>query len=131
MYIFPFISFLGSKSLVSQNFAHLCFLSWCSTLCDSLIGSLQFLFGSAHVMKLPLFRQACELAFAECKSGGNDYILEHEVYFSFPPFTFSFSPLYICLVVFWLAQSQFLNVFGSVGKFDQTCNPRLEFRWGE
>ncbi|KAK4578463.1 hypothetical protein RGQ29_028531 [Quercus rubra] len=39
----------------------------------------QFLFGSAHVMKLPLFRQACELAFAECKSGGNDYILEHEL----------------------------------------------------
>ncbi|KAG2729547.1 hypothetical protein I3760_01G255200 [Carya illinoinensis] len=39
----------------------------------------QFLFGSAHVMKQPLFRQACELAFAECKAGGHDYILEHEL----------------------------------------------------
>ncbi|GMY09431.1 lysophospholipid acyltransferase LPEAT2 isoform X2, partial [Fagus crenata] len=32
----------------------------------------QFLFGSAHVMKLPLFRQACELAFAESKAEGNN-----------------------------------------------------------
>ncbi|KAB1200891.1 Lysophospholipid acyltransferase LPEAT2 [Morella rubra] len=39
----------------------------------------QFLFGSAHVLKQPLFREACELAFAECKSGENDYKLEHEL----------------------------------------------------
>ncbi|XP_062154698.1 lysophospholipid acyltransferase LPEAT2 [Alnus glutinosa] len=39
----------------------------------------QFLFGSAHVMKQPLFRQACELAFAESKAGENDYILEDEL----------------------------------------------------
>jgi lysophosphatidylcholine acyltransferase/lyso-PAF acetyltransferase len=45
----------------------------------------QFLFGSAHVMKLPLFRQACELAFAESKAEGNDYILEHELEDSIRP----------------------------------------------
>lgn len=39
----------------------------------------QFLYGSAHVMKQPLFRQACELAFAESKAGENDYILEDEL----------------------------------------------------
>ncbi|XWS45987.1 hypothetical protein CRYUN_Cryun14cG0026300 [Craigia yunnanensis] len=32
----------------------------------------QFLFGSAHVMKQPLFRQACELAFAECDAEGDN-----------------------------------------------------------
>ncbi len=70
-----------------------------STVCDSIICSLQFLFGSAHVMKLPLFRQACELAFAESKAEGNDYILEHEVYCSFPLFAFLFSLSCICLLV--------------------------------
>ncbi|KAK0582567.1 hypothetical protein LWI29_027142 [Acer saccharum] len=39
----------------------------------------QFLFASAHVMKLPLFRTACELAFAECDTGGNGAISEHEL----------------------------------------------------
>ncbi|XP_034708450.1 lysophospholipid acyltransferase LPEAT2 isoform X1 [Vitis riparia] len=39
----------------------------------------QFLFGSAHVMKQPLFRQACELAFAECDSDGDLYISEQEL----------------------------------------------------
>ncbi|XP_031285329.1 lysophospholipid acyltransferase LPEAT2-like [Pistacia vera] len=39
----------------------------------------QFLYASAHVMKLPLFRQACELAFAECDTEGNGYIKEHEL----------------------------------------------------
>nr|AZM65194.1 lysophospholipid acyltransferase 3 [Vitellaria paradoxa] len=38
----------------------------------------QFLFGSAHVLKQPLFRQACELAFAECHADGNDYISKQE-----------------------------------------------------
>ena len=98
--------FFPSFHFLAQNLLYLKILLTCAS-CHGVqlyvilfIGSLQFLFGSAHVMKLPLFRQACELAFAECKSGGNDYILEHEVYFSFPPFAFSFSPLYICLVVF-------------------------------
>ncbi|XVF33431.1 hypothetical protein REPUB_Repub17cG0168400 [Reevesia pubescens] len=39
----------------------------------------QFLFGSAHVMKQPLFRQACELAFAECDAKGNNYCMEKEL----------------------------------------------------
>ncbi|KAK1558457.1 hypothetical protein Q3G72_002587 [Acer saccharum] len=39
----------------------------------------QFLFASAHVMKLPLFRTACELAFAECDTGGNGAISEPEL----------------------------------------------------
>lgn len=38
----------------------------------------QFLFGSAHVMKRPFFRQACELAFAECDIAGNHFFLEQE-----------------------------------------------------
>lgn len=40
---------------------------------------LQFLYASAHVMKLPLFSHACELAFAESDTKGNGYISEHEV----------------------------------------------------
>lgn len=56
------------------------------TFCDSIICYLQYLFGLAHVMKLPLFRQACELAFAERKAVGNDCILEHEVYCYLPLF---------------------------------------------
>ncbi|XVF22654.1 hypothetical protein REPUB_Repub12eG0190100 [Reevesia pubescens] len=39
----------------------------------------QFLFGSAHVMKQPLFRQACELAFAECDAKGDNYFTEKEL----------------------------------------------------
>nr|AZM65199.1 lysophospholipid acyltransferase 8 [Vitellaria paradoxa] len=39
----------------------------------------QFLFGSAHVLKQPFFRQACELAFVECRTNGNDYISEQEL----------------------------------------------------
>uniref|UniRef100_A0A5B6ZLI9 Putative lysophospholipid acyltransferase LPEAT2 isoform X2 n=1 Tax=Davidia involucrata TaxID=16924 RepID=A0A5B6ZLI9_DAVIN len=39
----------------------------------------QFLLGSAHVLKQPLFRQACELAFAKCDTGGNHYISEQEL----------------------------------------------------
>ncbi|CAN6704253.1 unnamed protein product [Malus baccata var. baccata] len=38
----------------------------------------QFLFGSAHVVKRPLFRRACELAFSECVSGENDYVSEQK-----------------------------------------------------
>ncbi|XP_057496388.1 LOW QUALITY PROTEIN: lysophospholipid acyltransferase LPEAT2-like [Actinidia eriantha] len=38
----------------------------------------QFLYGSAHVLKQPLFRQACEFAFAECHTSGNHYISEQE-----------------------------------------------------
>ncbi|XWS32266.1 hypothetical protein CRYUN_Cryun23aG0145400 [Craigia yunnanensis] len=39
----------------------------------------QFLFGSAHVMKQPLFRPACELAFAECDAEGDNYCMEKEL----------------------------------------------------
>ncbi|XP_044503966.1 lysophospholipid acyltransferase LPEAT2-like [Mangifera indica] len=39
----------------------------------------QFLYASAHVMKLPLFSHACELAFAESDTKGNGYISEHEL----------------------------------------------------
>ncbi|KAG6737106.1 hypothetical protein POTOM_059899 [Populus tomentosa] len=39
----------------------------------------QFLYGSAHVLKQPLFRQACELAFTECDTGGHGLISEQEL----------------------------------------------------
>ncbi|CAL5381703.1 unnamed protein product [Camellia sinensis] len=39
----------------------------------------QFLYGSAHVLKQPLFRRACELALAECHTGKNRYISEQEL----------------------------------------------------
>ncbi|KAF8412339.1 hypothetical protein HHK36_000301 [Tetracentron sinense] len=39
----------------------------------------QFLFGSVHVMKQPLFRQACELAFAECESRGYGSISKQQL----------------------------------------------------
>ncbi|EEF50437.1 1-acylglycerophosphocholine O-acyltransferase, putative [Ricinus communis] len=44
------------------------------------IGSItfkQFLYGSAHVMKQPLFRQTCELACTRC-SGGEDNLISKE-----------------------------------------------------
>ncbi|WCJ23120.1 Lysophospholipid acyltransferase LPEAT2 [Euphorbia peplus] len=37
----------------------------------------QFLYVSAYVMKQPLFRQACELAFSKC-SAGDDYLISKE-----------------------------------------------------
>ncbi|KAI4356860.1 hypothetical protein L6164_000847 [Bauhinia variegata] len=39
----------------------------------------QFLYGSAYVMKLPSFRQACELAFSKCGAAVKDYIVEQEL----------------------------------------------------
>ncbi|KAA3462183.1 lysophospholipid acyltransferase LPEAT2 isoform X1 [Gossypium australe] len=39
----------------------------------------QFLFGVAHVMKQPLFMQACELAFAECDVRGDNYCMKEEL----------------------------------------------------
>ncbi|XVE73963.1 hypothetical protein DITRI_Ditri11bG0160500 [Diplodiscus trichospermus] len=39
----------------------------------------QFLLGSAHVRKQPLFRQACELAFAECVAERENYCTEKEL----------------------------------------------------
>ncbi|XAR63132.1 Plasmalogen synthase [Bertholletia excelsa] len=39
----------------------------------------QFLWGSAHVLKHPLFRQACELAFARCCTSANHYISVQEL----------------------------------------------------
>ncbi|KAM1634423.1 hypothetical protein TB1_026963 [Malus domestica] len=38
----------------------------------------QFLFGSAHVVKQPLFRRACEFAFSECVSGESDHVSEQK-----------------------------------------------------
>ncbi|KAI8022620.1 Lysophospholipid acyltransferase LPEAT2 [Camellia lanceoleosa] len=40
--------------------------------------SEKFLYGSAHVSRQPLFRQASELAFTECHADGNHYISEQE-----------------------------------------------------
>lgn len=40
----------------------------------------QFLHGSAHILKQPLFRQACEVAFSDCDMNGKNYILKQEVY---------------------------------------------------
>ncbi|KAJ6679554.1 PHOSPHOLIPID ACYLTRANSFERASE [Salix purpurea] len=39
----------------------------------------QFLYGSAHVMKQPLFQQSCELAFAQCDISGCNQISEQEL----------------------------------------------------
>ncbi|TYH95635.1 hypothetical protein ES332_A12G120000v1 [Gossypium tomentosum] len=39
----------------------------------------QFLVGVAHVMKQPLFMQACELAFAECDVRGDNYCMKEEL----------------------------------------------------
>ncbi|KAF8380381.1 hypothetical protein HHK36_027866 [Tetracentron sinense] len=39
----------------------------------------QFLFGSAHVMKRPLFWQACALAFTECGAGGYSNISKQQL----------------------------------------------------
>ncbi|KAB5527019.1 hypothetical protein DKX38_020866 [Salix brachista] len=39
----------------------------------------QFLYGSAHVMKQPLFQQSCELAFAQCDTSGCNQISEQEL----------------------------------------------------
>ncbi|KAK6117775.1 hypothetical protein DH2020_048477 [Rehmannia glutinosa] len=39
----------------------------------------QFLVGSAHILKQPLFRRACELAFSGCDMNGKDYILTQEL----------------------------------------------------
>ncbi|XVF73326.1 hypothetical protein PTKIN_Ptkin12aG0192600 [Pterospermum kingtungense] len=39
----------------------------------------QFLYGSAHVMNLPPFRQACELAFTKCDTEGDNFCSEKEL----------------------------------------------------
>ncbi|KAI6706730.1 hypothetical protein NL676_009692 [Syzygium grande] len=39
----------------------------------------QFLFGLAHVMKQPLFREACQLALRECDVGSRGYISEEQL----------------------------------------------------
>ncbi|XP_021642712.2 lysophospholipid acyltransferase LPEAT2 isoform X1 [Hevea brasiliensis] len=39
----------------------------------------QFLYGSAHVMKQPLFRQTCELAFSNCSDGGDGQISKEQL----------------------------------------------------
>ncbi|KAI5647319.1 hypothetical protein M9H77_33324 [Catharanthus roseus] len=45
----------------------------------------QFLLGSAHILKQPLFLHACELAFAECDVNGKNYISEQELQDSVAP----------------------------------------------
>ncbi|XP_027162734.1 lysophospholipid acyltransferase LPEAT2 isoform X1 [Coffea eugenioides] len=39
----------------------------------------QFLLGSAHILKQPLFRHFCELAFVRCNVEGTEYISEQEL----------------------------------------------------
>ncbi|KAF2315362.1 hypothetical protein GH714_038941 [Hevea brasiliensis] len=39
----------------------------------------QFLYGSAHVMKQPLFGQTCELAFSNCSDGGDGPISKEQL----------------------------------------------------
>ncbi|KAK4483434.1 hypothetical protein RD792_010621 [Penstemon davidsonii] len=39
----------------------------------------QFLLGSAHILKQPLFEHACELAFSECDINGKNYISEQDL----------------------------------------------------
>ncbi|KAG8391731.1 hypothetical protein BUALT_Bualt01G0217600 [Buddleja alternifolia] len=39
----------------------------------------QFLLGSAHILKQPVFRHACELAFSECDMNGKNCILKQEL----------------------------------------------------
>ncbi|XP_057792066.1 lysophospholipid acyltransferase LPEAT2 [Salvia miltiorrhiza] len=39
----------------------------------------QFLLGSAHILKQPLFRRACDVAFGECDINGKDHILKQEL----------------------------------------------------
>ncbi|CAI9770256.1 unnamed protein product [Fraxinus pennsylvanica] len=39
----------------------------------------QYLLGSAHILKQPLFKQACELAFTECDIDGKNCILKQEL----------------------------------------------------
>lgn len=68
-----------------EYFLYLLFLFICFSLCFILsflllnFLILQFLYGSAHVMRQPLFRQACELAFAKCDRTGNNYISRNEL----------------------------------------------------
>ncbi|XP_073040848.1 lysophospholipid acyltransferase LPEAT2-like isoform X1 [Primulina eburnea] len=40
----------------------------------------QFLLGSAHVLKQPLFRHACELAFSECVADGKNHISKSKLH---------------------------------------------------
>lgn len=42
--------------------------------------SFQFLLGSAHILKQPLFRRASDVAFGECNIDGKDHISKQEVY---------------------------------------------------
>ncbi|OAY49258.1 lysophospholipid acyltransferase LPEAT2 isoform X2 [Manihot esculenta] len=39
----------------------------------------QFLYGSAHVMRQPLFRRTCELAFTNCSAGGGGQISKEQL----------------------------------------------------
>ncbi|XP_042506424.1 lysophospholipid acyltransferase LPEAT2-like isoform X2 [Macadamia integrifolia] len=39
----------------------------------------QFFFGSVHILKQPLFFQACESAFTECDGGGSKYVSQQQL----------------------------------------------------
>ncbi|XP_022872374.1 lysophospholipid acyltransferase LPEAT2-like [Olea europaea var. sylvestris] len=43
------------------------------------MSACQFLLGSAHILKQPLFQHACELAFSICDSDEKNYILKQEL----------------------------------------------------
>lgn len=86
----------------------------------------QFLFGSAHVMKQPGFRQACEVAFAECGGAVKPYIVEQEVLWSI--ISYSYLPsLHVGLT---LTRSSFCVPLNSVTRFCPICYPELEWGWG-
>lgn len=63
-------------------------------LIDESLCHLQFLIGSAHVLKQRQFRRACDVAFGECDINGKDHILKQEVYIHIL--------LYLMLFLSWL-----------------------------
>lgn len=56
---------------------------WCKPFLWIKMSACQFLLGSAHILKQPLFQHACELAFSICDSDEKNYILKQEVFLHF------------------------------------------------
>ena len=98
-----------------------------SVLNDMLVCCFQFLYGSARVLNLPLFPQACELAFAECCGPVKGYIVEQDVLLLL--ILFFFLNLWIELILTYTLF--FWCIFKSVAKFHPICNPWLEGGWGK
>lgn len=92
----------------------------------------QFLFGSVHVLKQPLFRRACELVFSEYVSGENDYISEQEVcrLHWFFLLVFLFKSTHLCYDEL-TCNLWFLIASESVWRVRQACNPGFEWGWGD